>query len=143
MRRKSGQFIPIVAIVALVVVLFLLVYPLSTAIYVSTGISKNDGAVGSAIQITTQVQKVKIPLFTYLLLAGSIVSTQSDDNSPIFDISYKVFLDDKSVYQASGTQIKANVLTVRLPYNIMGSKKGNVTVEIPNFSYIENKPIEK
>ena len=139
---KDNKSLLIAGIVSFLIV-FGLVFPFSTVIDVSTAVKIQQNAGAGITQISTQVNTNKIPLFSFFASKASIRSIQTQDNSPIFDINYEVKLEGQQPVSVSGTQIKADVLVVRIPYYLYGFKDGNVSVNIPNFSYQKVIKVER
>lgn len=115
------------------IIAFIFAYPFSTIYYVGTAITNPI----NQNNIHTQFRETKTPLISYLVSKPTIISTQSETNSPIVDIKYTVYKNTQIEFQGYANQQKVNVITVKFPYSAFGKPNGNVTVEIPSYTYHE------
>jgi hypothetical protein len=119
--------------ILLLLIFIMTIIPNSYIVNVSTGINQNNN-------IQSKVILEQVPYIKYSVFKPELTS-QTQDNSPVFDVTYTIIKNNKTVNVATVNQIKASTLNIKLPYSAGVLSNGTITIEIKQLSYKEVIPI--
>ena len=129
-NKFDGSITLFVTIFFSLLIIIGLVFRVSTIVYISTGIENSD-------RISSSYRLERVPIFTFLNSKPSVADETVSEHSPIFGINYSIKIEGEKTVEAFADQIKADVITVKIPYHQWGIPPGNVSIVIDEFNYGE------
>lgn len=116
--------------IVFLIITFFLLSSLSTIVIINTVVLPNN--------ITSNINTLNIPVISFLSLKPQFILVDVKEQSQVYDIRYKLYDEkNKLLLDVMSNQVKADSITIRLPYSVIGKHNGKVIVEIPKYNYIE------